>query len=101
MGQHTPGPWIVGAGNETSPTVYPVCSGIPWIASCYSSKAHGRKMEGYFNARLIAAAPELLEACKAARDEWAMTGVKKNDPLLDQLNKAINKAIQYLTTELL
>ena len=62
MSAHTPGPWtegylpqhrmrIVAEGGKTT-----ICDVALWVAD-YSEQAA--------NARLIAAAPELLEACKA------------------------------------
>jgi len=53
---HTPGPWNVGTGwiyaGDTPKGTKPICEGLPITP------------EGDANAQLIAAAPELLEACK-------------------------------------
>ena len=61
--QHTPGPWKTGTPEAAnSDVVYG-----PWGAICHCDwTAIGA--EDYANAKLIAAAPELLAACKAARD---------------------------------
>jgi hypothetical protein len=94
LARHTPGPWsvedpidhelsIVEAGKPTHEWQFIAC--VP----------HGGKSEGDFprvtaeaNARLIAAAPELLEVLRiyAAYDEY-INGVE-GDPSTDRLQKA-------------
>ena len=69
--QHTSGPWKIGA-RRTTKTVYWNVYGkhesqlgvhLNWkVAQC------GQNEEGKANARLIAAAPGLLEACRALVD---------------------------------
>ena len=57
---HTPGPWA--HHNTPTPFIYVNAGGLP-ICQIYTSTAHGQSMgEQFANARLIAAAPELLEA---------------------------------------
>ena len=63
--QHTPAPWRLNAGNETlvmgsnqRPIARAECGGTAGIGLA----------EAEANARLIAAAPELLEALKEMRD---------------------------------
>ena len=59
VGKHTPGEWIVGAmGNEVF-----TGDGKATICQCveHDKRTHLRSQA---NARLIAAAPDLLEACK-------------------------------------
>jgi hypothetical protein len=64
MSAHTRGPWIVDAELD-------VCAeGGELIASCFPMMSDYHAREG--NARLIAAAPELLAALK-----WAMRGIPK------------------------
>lgn len=92
---HTPGPWEVWAdpGIETRDVfVVPVAGGVV-VADIVTVNAHGIATEqtistGHANARLIAAAPELLEACEAAllRDDIA------SDELGDALRAAVAKA---------
>jgi len=66
MGRHTPGPWSV----KDSDTVVGPAGNV--VAECcgYSVKATTPEQQSQggreANARLIAAAPELLTACKAA-----------------------------------
>jgi hypothetical protein len=87
MSQHTPGPW-------RSRPIYE--SG--WVdivaddptRSAYEV-ASTRHEHAEANARLIAAAPELLEACK-----WVLTTLTAQDrlgtPMADAVASAINKA---------
>lgn len=60
--KHTPGPWV--ANNQhAGPTVWRVesdASGYPNDGWCVADALHGPEAEA--NARLIAAAPDLLEA---------------------------------------
>jgi hypothetical protein len=68
MVKHTPGPWS--AGNEVlrgelRPVLIPGRRGDIHIAHCLETMQDGEREA---NARLIAAAPELLEACKTAAD---------------------------------
>lgn len=75
MSQHTPGPWTYKRGEGryasahyieshvySTPTVI---SGKDQIAQC-----HGYEDEVVANARLIAAAPDMLAALKSARDSF-------------------------------
>ena len=58
--KHTPGPWAY--HNTPTPFIYVNAGGLP-ICQIYTSTAHGQSIgEQFANARLIAAAPELLEA---------------------------------------
>ncbi len=62
MSKHTPGPWIVSRGANVKP--FSVEAATSTIADIYRAKGHGTCEA---NARLIAAAPELLEACREAK----------------------------------
>lgn len=101
--KHTPGPWRVG-GLDKCDVMGPRLSidgsgrqtGTFAVAQCT-----GYKAEREANAALIAAAPELLEACKAlfAADEAICENVgRKSDQAmnriaaLDMAQRAINKA---------
>lgn len=90
--KHTPGPWHFHANSEDYTE--------------YDIEPHGwgryieikdRTNEGLANARLIAAAPDLLGACKVAHDAilgvcQAGWGPGQIESYLKELNKAINKA---------
>lgn len=88
MGKCTPGLWHVRDGAEVGE--YHVCAPGHTVAVCDARPPE----ECEANARLIAAAPELLEACKKSL-EW-LEGIdpeqeKKNDGL-DNLRQTIAKA---------
>jgi hypothetical protein len=59
---HTPGPWRVGRGDKKQ--VYSDHGGECLVAECQS--CGDSVSEAYANARLVAAAPDLLAACKTA-----------------------------------
>ena len=92
MNKHTPGPWMVNASTDT--------------ANCYKIEGAGLSVKVYgkdrylpngttvrvlrtlANARLIAAAPDLLAACKAVRDL-----VEFNDVPREEIWKIIDAAV--------
>lgn len=81
MSKHTPGPWKC---SLTSHHYYDYRLDGP------NAQLKFDKEQGYANAKLIASAPELLEACQFVLQEW-------NEPeavpeALDRLRKAIAKA---------
>ena len=78
--KHTPGPWKIGG---TRISVYTQDGLTIATAKRYDGLAANA------NARLIAAAPELLKACKAALFE--LSGIN-NGPECKQLAEAIAKA---------
>lgn len=83
---HTPGPWSVGpTGHVLAPSRKTHIGFVSWAGEFLN-----RVGEAKANARLIAAAPELLEALfahKAASDFVASIPLK-DSPSRDQLNKA-------------
>ena len=96
--QHTPGPWHIGSGNgegsifaengrmrlETGgTTLYPICHNVStWNID-----------EDDANARLIAAAPELLTALETCVSELNQLAFLANDKLA---NAAIEKGIEAI-----
>ena len=64
---HTPGPWMVAYIDRHGQAV--VKAGHIEIATCWNHSVDGIEKEMHNNARLIAAAPDLLEACKTFA-EW-------------------------------
>lgn len=110
---HTPGPWkfIQETIESDWAIVLDASGGIVANVNTETgpdatSAPETRKMPSGANAHLIAAAPDLLEACKAALDalekfigEWsgrddtnAPAWVSQWKPLVDQLRAAIAKA---------
>ena len=78
--KHTPGPW-----GQCNCMVYAVDDGEP-IAKCLDKEMH----RAFSDAQLIAAAPELLEACELAlkdMDSWGIFG-----PGRTAIENAIKKA---------
>jgi hypothetical protein len=74
--KHTPGPWIVMRGG--------------WTEEGFAQyELHGNRTSCIADARLIAAAPELLEALQAVIDHGSMTGA---DWVSDKARAAIAKA---------
>jgi hypothetical protein len=75
--EHTPGPWVVD-----------FCNGKPYVVNgnfC-AARVHGTEKTLLANARLIAAAPELLEACMVA-----LAAIKSEYPL-EHGNPTIGRA---------
>ena len=68
MTEHTPGPWVVGGPWPKISICQPEADGDPWnfITWMWDDWAVEAPDEVKANATLIAAAPELLEACEAA-----------------------------------
>ena len=66
MSEHTPGPWI--ASDE--PGVYDICvvEHEDWRKNWYVVTDGPKRAEPEPDARLIAAAPDLLAACEAVRE---------------------------------
>jgi hypothetical protein len=92
---HTPGPWEVRHGSGIDFTIRTddfgmICKGV--FPSCDSETMDEHEMTWKANANLIAAAPDLLEACKAIITNW------ENGNLAEAANMC-RKAIQKATDE--
>lgn len=90
---HTPGPWHIRKGPDRYIVADPekVDGGISWVTV---ARAYPDAKEQDANARLIAAAPELLAACEAALrylDYTDPMGVESQEEQ-DLLDAAIRKA---------
>ncbi len=73
--KHTPGPWTYRSSSVRSPYWSIVAPDKLQVAKV-TPRIHGNgNADGQANAILIAAAPDLLAACKLAIDEWS------SDPL--------------------
>jgi len=90
--KHTEGTWNVSKhGNNDSFGVY--AEGQPNdFAIVKGGNEEGGEAEA--NARLIAAAPELLEAVELALMDFEMEGIDLNHDTVTALRKAITKATQ-------
>lgn len=85
--KHTPGEWRV----ERTNFRHEIVAGNTWVAIVLhareSAQAPESREEQEANARLIAAAPELLEACKALIDE-----LKRYEVVRPQAADAVRRA---------
>ena len=88
MGQHTQGPWIINLDPRypSEPCIDAVIDGVVWhVALCHNA-AGPEDGSAEANARLIAAAPELLATLRAALPtlradlEKQSAGSSSNDP---------------------
>jgi len=90
--KHTPGPWYVGSGTYEGRNIYSVASvtddeGFTYQPIVASAEDDGIKCWDA-NARLIAAAPDLLEALQ----EMVRTFAKNHAPAVDVARAAIARA---------
>ena len=85
MSKHTPGPWIVVSRGMFSPKVVDANS----LGICHTTYA---PTGAEANARLIAAAPDLLEALKEIVDAADGAGWEQLDPSFKKARAAIAKA---------
>jgi hypothetical protein len=85
MSKHTPGPWKVSGGGN-APVIQ--AQDDTWICtSCAPTKEEARN-----NARIIAAAPDLLEAANSALKLLRGSGFTESTGAVIQLKAAIAKA---------
>ncbi len=95
---HTPGPWKIGYGCGDQDDYFTICSRDNVAVADYSKVKHDdhvshKQMQA--NARLIAAAPDLLASCQRLLP--LLTGyegrVSAIDEAIDLMRSAIHKAI--------
>ena len=84
MSKHTPGPWKWWTTHEGAHRINPHKGGLV-IASCDTRNPFSEEQEA--NARLIAAAPDLLEALKETLADGGLSGATR-----DLVREAIAKA---------
>ena len=91
MSKHTPGPWAhTGNGDITGIEDNGFGRGSVDVCSVYLRTVKGRTEA---NARLIAAAPDLLEALKGALEHWPVpSSICKDRPAYEAARAAIKKA---------
>ena len=90
--QHTPGPWSLANGNDLQ-IDGPNGEAVAWTETCVGIERDRA------NARLIAAAPDLLAACMAVLDDLEMVpgkvyqgGIEPSVETKQMLRDAIRKA---------
>ena len=93
---HTPGPWEV----RLLDMVYSKAGRLIADCECEQSRPSAPVSEDLANARLIAAAPDMLEALQNARNVLAgliagdLKSISADSPALTQIRAAIAKAVQ-------
>ena len=89
----TQGEWEVdGIANDFSEGVY--TSDIDGDIICFAPENFGPSMVKWeANAKLIASAPDMLKALITARFDLKSLGAKENAPMINSIDKAINKAL--------
>ena len=89
---HTPGPWsIVNWGEATDhPYIVPAKENPETQRESKICDVYNPESEA--NARLIAAAPELLELCKEAVEVYYDAGLDNTDHVVKRMKSAIAKA---------
>ena len=92
--KHTPGPWKAHPIEMNCGTPYTPVAAKTLLAKVYS-EAYGNHAESEANARLIAAAPELLEAAIELKDVCNRpSAARTRAEAWRKLDKAIAKALQ-------
>lgn len=87
MKQHTPGPWAILDRSENSRTLTHVTNGAHIVCTLGTTRTDGSPNHSA-NARLIAAAPDLLDAVQAIVDAFG----DQDSLLIDQCKAALAKA---------
>ncbi len=93
---HTPGPWRIGAGGQDDGKRN-LCPTTPMrVVEVQTNHRHGYWSSIWCvnpeDARLIAAAPDLLEACKAALENLSECDGRQRQWACEQIEAAIAKA---------
>lgn len=103
---HTPGPWkVVLHGKAAYVSMFIGKDGLPPSATGdaqFSVQPYIRPAEAEANARLIAAAPDLLEALKTARHQVSLFARPDDEiaqAVLQVVDAAIEKARKDLSTD--
>ena len=97
MSEHTPGPWYIEPTSDFNASFRVMDVQEVTVALCYQQPADTWLAES--NARLIAAAPELLEALKCtleALENWVelvLAGDEDRDPTYEALQASRARAI--------
>ena len=93
MSQHTPGPWYVTGDNIHAGYTTPGGDRVDrWVATISAGQNDKPRMVDYANARLIAAAPDLLAALERASTFIASSGCAGSTHMVSICETAITKA---------
>ncbi|MFN8996621.1 MAG: hypothetical protein ACK5X3_23575 [Pseudomonadota bacterium] len=84
--QHTPGPWTTDVVRSTNYTLRIIKAGTDWIAHVHTQSTESDIPRDVSNARLIAAAPDLLEACQT------LSTLLDTDDWIYQVDRAVKQA---------
>jgi len=87
--KHTPGPWRVEKSGYTQIACLVYAGDYPVLNTAVPPSS---KEEWESNAKLIAAAPDLLEACKKALIHFDHLGLVGTNGIMEDLRQAIKKA---------
>lgn len=91
---HTPGPWQIHNNVGRKGGLGIVADGAPCVIACMSN-VKAWPVEAEANARLIAAAPDLLEACRMAYRFYRQFNRLSNNE--DEIFQAVKQAIRKAT----
>lgn len=96
MSKHTPGPWQINAISNEREKISIIDADMCFVAEVWKTYVNGESRQ-QANASLIAAAPELLEACQALLDgilftRGASMSEDRRRTLTTIARQAINKA---------
>ena len=100
MSKHTPGPWVVVGSRTKYVEARLVGSLMQEVAACgptMADEGYGQQQEA--NARLIAAAPDLLEALQDVDALWMHHSVAHGDGKIGPLHEKVIAAIARATGE--
>jgi hypothetical protein len=64
--KHTPGPWCVAGTDQNLQPIVSTVKGDLELVTCWHHCIGSMETQAHANARLIASAPDLLEACQTA-----------------------------------
>lgn len=93
--KYTKGPWVVEKSDHIGAVNVSFGFFNGYIEIWYHHGAKGTIDEAHANARLIAAAPELLEALVNARTSMLKSGINyDNAEIYNKINNAIKKATE-------
>lgn len=96
MSKHTPGPWeaiIDGPKNRGKACLVRTTASSRRSLCIEASRSGDNEEEDFANTRLIAAAPDLLEACKSIVDGWEnWSDIGRAEKGIELVKAAIAKA---------